>query len=93
MLLGCSTLRSYLFLAYRILDFVSPFFFDNTISEILCIDKELDSLAGDCRCDIIFYKEHGDFLKNNVKVTSFSIYLFCFRQFKHLYHYRFFLGS
>lgn len=55
-------------------DFRSSFFFeDERITEILCTDKELDKLAGDYRCDIIFYKEHADFVKNSVKVIFLNL--------------------
>ncbi|VDN05319.1 unnamed protein product [Thelazia callipaeda] len=39
---------------------------NENISEVIQIDQELDKLAKEYRCDIIFYSEHGEYLKNNV---------------------------
>uniref|UniRef100_A0A915PXN6 Protection of telomeres protein 1 ssDNA-binding domain-containing protein n=1 Tax=Setaria digitata TaxID=48799 RepID=A0A915PXN6_9BILA len=46
----------------------SAFFFMNeNISETIFIDEEMVSLAWEHLCDIVFYNEHGDYLKKNVK--------------------------
>ncbi|VDP14122.1 unnamed protein product [Onchocerca flexuosa] len=42
-------------------------FADENIFEVIHADEELESLAKEYLCDIVFYNEHGDYLKKNVK--------------------------
>lgn len=46
---------------------------NETISEMLFTDDELNSTAEGYLCDIIFYDGHGDCLKRNVKVILHQI--------------------